>query len=175
MTVTRYSVGDEVTITEANLRTMQYSNRSCVTPNYPTQNFISSAARYIGASGVVTHVFLPSYDVTVKFGSESFHMKDNWLTKVDKSQVSVPIVPENRGVFPPEGGWKPQTYYAVDVAFCSANVVHRAIFYSGHLCRGEPGSGNQVWNPTYDDVEELGTTYYLRVIAELGDRKTIGG
>lgn len=83
--------------------------------------------------------------------------------------------PSEKGIFPPDGGWKSQTYYAVDVAFRNANVVHRAILFTGHVNRkGVPESGNQIWNPTYDWPEFVEGVYYLRAIAELGDKKTIG-
>lgn len=72
-------VGDRVTITETNMRTMQSSNRSCVSPNYPSSEFLSKLA--VGMKGEVTHTFKPGYETTVRFDNgEAFHMKDSWVT-----------------------------------------------------------------------------------------------
>lgn len=75
----RYAVGEKVAITEATLATMHNSNRSCVTPNYPSDDFIAKARACLGVVGEVTHVFAPGYEVTARFGEQSFHMKDNWI------------------------------------------------------------------------------------------------
>lgn len=77
----RYEVGDIIRITEANLATMRNSNRSCVTAGYPSDSFIEKASRVERVDGVVTHTFPPGYEVTAEVGGQSFHMKDNWITK----------------------------------------------------------------------------------------------
>lgn len=78
----RYSVGDKVIITEDTLKIMKNSNRSCVTPNYPTMGYISMAESCLDVIGEVIQAFEPGYEVTVKFGDNFFHMKDNWIEKV---------------------------------------------------------------------------------------------
>lgn len=75
----RYNVGDKVIITEASLALMWNSNRSCVTPNYPCDSFIEKARACVGVVGEVTHTFPPGYEVTARFGEQSFHMKDHWV------------------------------------------------------------------------------------------------
>ncbi len=54
--------------------------------------------------------------------------------------------------FAPDGGWKPSTYYVVEVAFSASNVPHRAIYYSGFLNGPDksPGGYSGLFNPTYD-------------------------
>lgn len=82
----RHNVGDKVVITEACIERMWNSNRSCVTPGYPTRDFIEKAERLIGEVGEVTHTFPPGYEVTARFGEFcflSFHMKDNWIEAVN--------------------------------------------------------------------------------------------
>lgn len=88
----RYQVGDSVIITKENIKTMINSNRSCVTPQYPTSEFIDKAIQLVGvdcvgAIGVVTHTFPPGYEVTAKFGDQNFHMKDNWITQFSASDI----------------------------------------------------------------------------------------
>lgn len=85
------------------------------------------------------------------------------------------MLPTEKGIFPPEGGWKPHTYYAVDVAFRISNPVHRSLLYSGFLDdTGNPAGYGQIINPSYDHSEPIGKAYFVRVIAELGERNTIG-
>ena len=75
----RYNVGDKVVITEACLKRMHNSNRSTVTPNYPDDTFIMQAQGCLDVPGVVTHTFPPGYEVTARFGEQSFHMKGHWI------------------------------------------------------------------------------------------------
>jgi hypothetical protein len=81
MSPVRYQVGDPVVITEKQIEVMTNSNRSCVTPQYPSDDFIEKAKKCVGVVGVVTHTFPPGYEVTAKFGEQHFHMKDNWIVK----------------------------------------------------------------------------------------------
>lgn len=82
---TRYQVGDRVVITDSCIRRMQDSNRSTVSPKYPTDSFIANAMDCKGITGVVTHTFPPGYEVSVQFpcgeGARGFHMKDNWIER----------------------------------------------------------------------------------------------
>jgi hypothetical protein len=72
-------VGDRVVLTQTNIDTMHSSNRSCVTPNYPSDSFLKKLS--VGMKGEVTHTFKPGYELSVRFDNgESFHMKDNWVT-----------------------------------------------------------------------------------------------
>lgn len=79
----RYNVGDLVVITDACIQRMKNSNRSCVTPQYPSNSFINEAMDCKGIVGKVTHTFPPGYEVSVRFpvgeGMQSFHMKDSWI------------------------------------------------------------------------------------------------
>lgn len=83
MAVTRHNVGDKVIITDACIATMISSNHFVGTAGYPTQSFIDKAIACKGIVGEVTHTFPPGYEVTAKFGEQSFHMKDNWIEVVN--------------------------------------------------------------------------------------------
>lgn len=88
----RYNEGDKVIITDENLKTMMNSNRSSVTPNYPSDDFITEARQFssnvgLGEIGTVTHTFPPGYEVSVRFGTRVFHMKDHWITPMTAHQV----------------------------------------------------------------------------------------
>lgn len=66
---------------------------------------------------------------------------------------------------PPAGGWKGETYYAVDVAFSSNNLIHRRVFFSGYLrADGQPGAYNAFFNSAHSAYSEA---YFLRVVREL--------
>lgn len=54
-------------------------------------------------------------------------------------------------VIAPEGGWKPSTYYLVEVSFRSTNPIHHAIFYTGFLDQeGQPENYSCLFNPTWE-------------------------
>ncbi len=76
-----HAIGTRVVVTENNMRIMHNSNRSCVTPQYPSDSYLAKLS--VGMTGEVTHTFRPGYAVTVKMDNgQSFHMKDNWITPV---------------------------------------------------------------------------------------------
>lgn len=77
--ITRFEVGDKVILTEDNLKTIKNGNRSILC--YPSDSYIKKIEKYLGKSGVITHTFKPGYEVTVRFNEESFHAKDNYITK----------------------------------------------------------------------------------------------
>lgn len=79
MNLQRVSVGTKVEITEANVKAMQSSYRSCVTPQYP--RFANKMTA--GMTGEVMHTFEPTYEVTVKLSDNTmYHMKSNWFTPI---------------------------------------------------------------------------------------------
>jgi len=67
---------------------------------------------------------------------------------------------------PPKGGWKASTYYIVEVAFSSCNVIFKTLFYSGFLVEGEPSAFNGILS-TQSDAHRLKDTYYLKAVEEL--------
>jgi hypothetical protein len=77
-------------------------------------------------------------------------------------------------IYPPEGGWKEQCYYLVDVSYSSGNPVHRAIFFTGFLhSDGNPGGYSNLWG-SYDAPVFYSpfAVYYmkaLRQLTELGE------
>lgn len=75
----RWSVGDKVVITPERIAHMEWHSRQAAHPGYPAQSFIDKAKQCVGVVGEVTHTFPPGYEVTAKFGDQSFHMKDNWI------------------------------------------------------------------------------------------------
>lgn len=77
------------------------------------------------------------------------------------------LPPDQRTIIPPEGGWKPSTYYIVEVAFNRNNPIHRSIFYSGFLNNGSPAGYNSIWNPSYDEQHDIDTVHYMKAIKEV--------
>jgi hypothetical protein len=78
-------------------------------------------------------------------------------------------LPEAKGVFPPNGGWKEKTMYIVDVAFTKSNVIHQSYFFSGFLSGGKPSGYNQIINPNYEEAESISSVYYMKATDELPD------
>jgi len=78
-------------------------------------------------------------------------------------------IPQVKGVFPPEGGWKENTMYIVDVAFTQSNAIHQSYFFSGYLSDGVPSGYNQIINPTYEEPESMRSAYYMKALYELPD------
>lgn len=78
-TLKHMQVGERVVLTQENVERMKSSNRSCVTPGYPS----FAGEMVAGSEGEVTHIFKPGYDVTVKLDNgKSYHMKHGWFTPV---------------------------------------------------------------------------------------------
>ena len=87
-------------------------------------------------------------------------------------------LPAERGIFPPDGGWKELTHYVVDIAWRSTNPIHRGILYVGFL-NGRPElplSGGYT-GMMYSDSESLfefgnpERAYYLRPVCEIPEMK----
>lgn len=75
----------------------------------------------------------------------------------------------------PRKGWKPHTYYVVEVSFYPQQPPHQALFYSGELTpKGEPGVENGIWNPRLCTTRRRYLdTHYLRplhTLAQLSKR-----
>ena len=70
-------------------------------------------------------------------------------------------------VIPPKGGWKASTYYIVEVAFSSCNVIFKTLYYSGFLSDGKPSGYNGILSTKLEDLQNLNDTYYLKVVEEL--------
>ena len=77
-----FEVGDKVTITEQNYQTIFNGNRSILC--YPCDVYLKDIQKMINKEGTVTHTFKPGYDVTVDFGDKSFHIKHNFVTKINR-------------------------------------------------------------------------------------------
>ncbi len=84
--ITRHNVGDKVSITLENMQVI--INSSCSIKVYPSDNYIKKCREIYEAKteGVITHTFPPGYEVTAKFGEQSFHMKDNFVTNLTQTQ-----------------------------------------------------------------------------------------
>lgn len=72
---------------------------------------------------------------------------------------------------PPEGGWKPSTWYLVDVKYTAGNPVHRSLFYSGFLNGNRDGTIPGGYNclvplsgPSEDGVTSFGGVRYLKAV-----------
>ncbi len=81
MSIINWKVGDKVVVTENSLETMKNGNRSINV--YPSDSYLKNIKRVFEKKevGEVTNRFDPGYEMTVKFPSGSFHMKDNYVEK----------------------------------------------------------------------------------------------
>lgn len=69
-------------------------------------------------------------------------------------------------IIPPIGGWKPRTWYVVEVAFNAWNPVFGAIFFTGFLDgRGQPGGYNEIAG--LEDKQTIRDVVFLRALREL--------
>lgn len=79
-TPTRYSVGDKVWITAKSFLIMKSANANrCRGMPWLSDEFLAKCKPLVGITGTVTHTFPPGYEVTVKIGDQSFHMKDHYI------------------------------------------------------------------------------------------------
>ena len=80
-------------------------------------------------------------------------------------------IPRKKAVLPPEGGWKPSTYYVCRVSYRKENPVHTKIFYSGFLDdKGNPSGYNQFFEGNDDGAthnSSIDQIYYCQAIFEI--------
>lgn len=70
-------------------------------------------------------------------------------------------------IIPPEGGWKPQTYYHVEISSSPSNPIHGGLFYSGFLDeRGNPCGYNELLHP-WDEHPSCQELYYIKALKPL--------
>ncbi len=77
-----------------------------------------------------------------------------------------------KGIFKPDGGWVPSTWYIVHVKATMGNVVYRALLFTGFLDKnGDPAgySGVMAVNYADDEVKPVGKFYYLKPIMAVLD------
>ena len=67
-------------------------------------------------------------------------------------------------IFPPKEGWKKNSWYLVAISFNCQNPIYRALFFTGFIHEGKPGSYNMIADPTSDSPLSLKDIYYLRAI-----------
>ncbi len=78
------------------------------------------------------------------------------------------FMPPEKCIIAPEGGWKDNTTYIVEVSFNSQNPVHLAMFFSGFLNdAGKPSSYNDLYNPVWCGTHSISDVYYMKVLGEL--------
>lgn len=77
------------------------------------------------------------------------------------------LPPTDKTILAPEEGWKPNSWYIVEISFGTVNPVHRSMFYSGFL-NGEnktPGAYNMLTNPSYEGgIFVIEDVHYLKPI-----------
>lgn len=70
-------------------------------------------------------------------------------------------------MIPPEGGWKPHTYYHVEISSGPSNPIHGGLFYSGFLDeRGNPCGYNELLHP-WDEHPSYKEIYYIKALKPL--------
>ena len=72
--------------------------------------------------------------------------------------------PKDVSIGEPAGGWKDKTYYLVEVSHFPENPIYRAVYFSGFLHNGYPGTYSGVVSTTGDLPGEL---HYLKIVSEL--------
>ncbi len=82
--------------------------------------------------------------------------EDNYTMK----QYDLP--PKTRTIIPPAGGWMPQTYYIVEAAFSTVNLIHDYIFFSGFLNGEDHGPGGYNHFTGTEDCRKIHHAHYLR-------------
>jgi len=89
--------------------------------------------------------------------------------------TSLQMPPKEAAVIPPEGGWKENTYYVVDVSYEAHRPICRSILYVGLLGEKDPlmgkGSGLMATNKydLYDfDLDQL---HFIRAVCEIPQMK----
>lgn len=66
-------------------------------------------------------------------------------------------------IIPPKKGCKDDTFYVVELAFSSHNIIHNGIFFSGIV-----KNGNYQFIITSDgDVRKIMDLYYMKVVREI--------
>lgn len=69
---------------------------------------------------------------------------------------------------PPEDGWKPQTWYLVEVSYRPSNPMHKALFFTGFLDEdGLPAGYSGVTPMNYAPTEPADnwrSIHYLRAL-----------
>lgn len=74
----------------------------------------------------------------------------------------------------PPKGWEEETWYLVNVAYSSCNVIHRAFFFTGFLTDGEPAGYNQIVNPGYDENKQFREAFYLKPVMRISSEYELG-
>ena len=86
----RYTVGQQVYVSKQNFTNVHNSNRSIHA--YPSDRFVAIVRELMesGIAGTVERLFLPGYEVNVKFSNGVvLQLKDNWITALPK-EVPLP-------------------------------------------------------------------------------------
>ena len=74
----------------------------------------------------------------------------------------------NQLISPPKNGWKPSTYYVVEVAVGSSNPIHKSIFFSGFLTdEGYPNGYNIILSGEGDNNLTIRDIKYMKAIREI--------
>lgn len=79
--------------------------------------------------------------------------------------------PTEKGIFPPEGGWKEKTVYLVQVSMRPTNPVFKCLLHTGFIFKegkykGLFGGYCEIWANTCDQTD-ASKVYYLEPIQEL--------
>ena len=80
------------------------------------------------------------------------------------------LLSSDKLIIPPKDGWKPNTYYEVDVSYNKGNPIHKAILGVGFISLdnpGEPGNYSILFSMGYDYPVPFARVHYLRAIKEL--------
>ena len=68
---------------------------------------------------------------------------------------------------PLKGGWKERTYYVIEICYGKGNQIHNAILYSSFLEEGKLTRRAEIFNGTYEGINNIASAYYLKAIREI--------
>lgn len=72
-------------------------------------------------------------------------------------------------IIPPKGGWKPHTWYVVDVSYFLGNPIHKSLFFTGFLSKEHPAGYNCVvpLDTPKGASDEISSVRYMKAIKKL--------
>ena len=72
-------------------------------------------------------------------------------------------------IIPPKNGWKEQTYYVIEVAYGTNNMIHTAILAVGFINDNDTFGGyTYIFGRTYDpEIKNVNEAYYMKALHEI--------
>lgn len=76
-----YELNSRVKLTEKSFQNILNGNKSIKA--FPCDSYLNKIKKYINQEATVTHIFRPSYEITIRFNDgQHFHTKDDYIEKI---------------------------------------------------------------------------------------------